>query len=478
MELSVAIIFKNEIRCLERCLRSLLPLKKRVSCEIVMADTGSTDGSREIAERYADVVFDFPWVNDFSAARNAVLDRCTGAWALVMDCDEWLDGDIRELTTFLRGGRKERFDQVMLTIRNYSTASLDEYGDSKLYRLLNLASEPRYVGAIHEYPEFPRKERNAEFDHTVLHHDGYVMLNDGSQAGEAKRARNIALLRAELDRSPDDLRRLMQFVESGDREPDRGEKLRHAVSLIEARRGEWERYGPPLLSYAVQLAYKHDLPELEPWGREAFELFPGSYFTRIDAAYILAAHSFEQQDFSRAARYGEEYLQARRDYAGDDKGRVETTVSILQRDDDGNERDILVVLARAYTHLGQPERALSLLSGWPWEETDGRQVKNFLVALRELRASAETVDILPLLLDCQERIQKPVPSAERARERMSAFEALYAVTDSAPPPPSQELLQLAEKVRAILEKYPADDPAIIDLKSSAAYQKVKHLIER
>ena len=44
--------------------------------------------SRNIAARHADVLFDFPWVNDFSAARNAVLDRCTGKWTLTVDADE------------------------------------------------------------------------------------------------------------------------------------------------------------------------------------------------------------------------------------------------------------------------------------------------------------------------------------------------------------------------------------------------------
>ena len=53
--LTVGIIFKNELRCLERCLKSLQPLREAISCEVVMADTGSSDGSREIAERYADV---------------------------------------------------------------------------------------------------------------------------------------------------------------------------------------------------------------------------------------------------------------------------------------------------------------------------------------------------------------------------------------------------------------------------------------
>ena len=86
-DLSVAIIFKNESRCLERCLKSLQPLRERLSLQIVMADTGSTDGSREIAARYADVLIDFPWINDFAAARNATLEHCTGRWTLVIDCE-------------------------------------------------------------------------------------------------------------------------------------------------------------------------------------------------------------------------------------------------------------------------------------------------------------------------------------------------------------------------------------------------------
>lgn len=31
-----------------------------------MAGTGSDDGSREVAEQYADTVIDFPWTNDFN----------------------------------------------------------------------------------------------------------------------------------------------------------------------------------------------------------------------------------------------------------------------------------------------------------------------------------------------------------------------------------------------------------------------------
>lgn len=474
--LSVAMIFKNEIRCLKRCMESLQPLRKRFSVEIVMADTGSTDGSRSIAEHYADVLFDFPWVNDFSAARNATLDCCSGAWALVIDCDEWLDSDLDELTDFLLGTQKERFNQVMVIQRNYSTADLSEYGDAKPYRLLNMASRPRFVGTIHEIPTFSKEGLTAEFVRTILHHDGYVMLNNGSGAGEEKRRRNIGLLREELEKTPDDLCRLMQFLESGDLEPDHDEQLRRAVALVEAKAPEWERYGPPLLRYAVQTAYSRELPELDQWMEIAIERFLNSYFTRIDVAYVLTARSFEQRDFRGAVRCGEAYLQARRDFASDNKGRQEMSVSILQRDDDNSEWDVRAIMARSFLRLGQPERALSLLENWAWEETGARQVQNFIIALRELRGSFD-VNILPLLMECQERIQKPVPSAERAAERVQAFQELCTIKDSDAPQTPPELMQLAEKVKAILDKLPPNDPMALELKNSEAYKKISHLIE-
>ena len=49
--LSIGMIFKNEIRCLERCMKSLESLRKAIPCELVMADTGSDDGSRAVAEK-------------------------------------------------------------------------------------------------------------------------------------------------------------------------------------------------------------------------------------------------------------------------------------------------------------------------------------------------------------------------------------------------------------------------------------------
>ena len=121
---SIGIIFKNEIRCLERCLKSLQPLRDAVPCELVMADTGSDDGSRAVAEQYADILFDFPWIDDFAAARNAVIDHCSGQWYISVDADEWLVGSVQELVEF-SGAKNLPKNFAGYHIRNYQSVGLE-----------------------------------------------------------------------------------------------------------------------------------------------------------------------------------------------------------------------------------------------------------------------------------------------------------------------------------------------------------------
>ena len=64
--------------------------------EIVVVDTGSTDRTREIAREFGARVFEFVWVDDFAAARNAALARATGDYAFWLDADDVIDPPERE----------------------------------------------------------------------------------------------------------------------------------------------------------------------------------------------------------------------------------------------------------------------------------------------------------------------------------------------------------------------------------------------
>lgn len=89
-EISLCMIVKNEEETLGRCLRSV----GEIADEIVIADTGSTDRTREIAEQLGCRVFDFPWTDDFSAARNFSFSKATKDYILWLDADDvFLDGD-------------------------------------------------------------------------------------------------------------------------------------------------------------------------------------------------------------------------------------------------------------------------------------------------------------------------------------------------------------------------------------------------
>ncbi|MDQ7040296.1 MAG: glycosyltransferase family 2 protein [Rhodothermus sp.] len=84
--LSLCMIVKNEAEYLETCLKLARPHVD----EIVVIDTGSTDGTQDIARRYADVFEEIEWPNSFAAARNYSLERASGQYILILDGDEYI----------------------------------------------------------------------------------------------------------------------------------------------------------------------------------------------------------------------------------------------------------------------------------------------------------------------------------------------------------------------------------------------------
>jgi glycosyltransferase involved in cell wall biosynthesis len=84
VSVSLCLIVKNESAHLADCLESAAGLTD----EVVVVDTGSTDDTRDIARRYGARVFDFPWCDDFAAARNESIRHATGDWILWLDADD------------------------------------------------------------------------------------------------------------------------------------------------------------------------------------------------------------------------------------------------------------------------------------------------------------------------------------------------------------------------------------------------------
>lgn len=383
--LSIGMIIKNEIRCLERCLKSLEPLRRAIPCELVIADTGSTDGSREVAERYADILFDFTWVNDFAAARNAVLERCGGKWFLAVDADEWLVGDFSELTHFLMGTEQEEHNAAFLVVRNFKDQMQKNWDDFYAGRLGKLrGGKLRYRNPIHEAFYYTDGTELGIFRklNTVLNHDGYAYENEAQKA--AKFGRNITLLREELKKDPTNLRTLVECVQSC---IDRKE-LSGYVDQVQAvlRTPEGERnlfravgYQYSILAYNNQNRYEEVLSCLEEAERE----MPGSYPILVDgeAAALVACHALG--DYEGAAAHGRAWNKALADVdQGKDLTQPErycTQYNTTGRADRSNLRSILADALRRLGRTEELEKVLEEIEPMMLSEQRAMQLLNSML---------------------------------------------------------------------------------------------------
>src|SRR5262249_30700920 len=86
---SLCMIVRNEERELHDCLAPVAELFD----EIIIVDTCSTDATKDVAARFTRHVFDFPWRDDFAAARNEALRHASGEWIFWLDADDRLSAD-------------------------------------------------------------------------------------------------------------------------------------------------------------------------------------------------------------------------------------------------------------------------------------------------------------------------------------------------------------------------------------------------
>ncbi|MBB30898.1 MAG: hypothetical protein CME25_18570 [Gemmatimonadetes bacterium] len=187
VRISVCMIARDEEIFLTRCLDNI----GESAFEILVGDTGSVDNTREVARTSGAQVFDIPWANDFSKARNEVIDRARGDWILVLDCDEVIsrkDWDVIRKTVL--SGRAVGY---RMTTRNYTSSSdragwrpcKGEYDEEALYsgwfpttkvRLFENRPRIRFEGALHELVESSIEAFGGGIVDCLVpvHHYGYV----------------------------------------------------------------------------------------------------------------------------------------------------------------------------------------------------------------------------------------------------------------------------------------------------------------
>ena len=190
--ISLTMIVRNESAHLVNCLESV---KNKVE-EMIIVDTGSTDDTVSIAQRYTPNVYTFPWHNDFSAARNFAIKRASGDWILALDADEEVQCQDQNCFHSLlnRGEDKEAF---LLPLLNPISDSTEEFNTFYVLRLFRNDGRYQYVGKIHEQISLPDQQKVGLATGPILMHRSLPL-----KIRHQKRNRNLQLLKKASQEDP------------------------------------------------------------------------------------------------------------------------------------------------------------------------------------------------------------------------------------------------------------------------------------
>jgi len=198
--ISLCMIVKNEERALARCLDSI----RGLAGEIIIVDTGSTDSTRAVAERYGAKVnsFDFTFV-DFAGARNHALAQAGGRWILALDADEILQpAGIPLIQHLVARNENAGYYFQRLNRRQNSEAAMTDH----VIRLFPNRPDYRYRGRVHETLDAAILAAGGRLVPTEI-----TIEHDFASDPETRRQRNlryIAILNEEIAADPSDHSRL------------------------------------------------------------------------------------------------------------------------------------------------------------------------------------------------------------------------------------------------------------------------------
>lgn len=198
--ISICIIAKNEEKNIYTFLSRIIAHTKGYPVEILIADTGSTDATVEIASTFPVKLVHFDWINDFSAARNFTLQQATNDWILVLDCDEHIEELTMDGVEYFISNHPQSVG--MICIKNHSLIN----GYDSIYQ----ESKERFFNRKYFHYESIVHEQLRSLDNSVIKrisipitidHNGYAGTPEEMRK---KVMRNNQLLFKMLEQTPND----------------------------------------------------------------------------------------------------------------------------------------------------------------------------------------------------------------------------------------------------------------------------------
>jgi glycosyltransferase involved in cell wall biosynthesis/tetratricopeptide (TPR) repeat protein len=195
---SLTMIVKNEEHNLPDCLTSVRDLVD----EAIVVDTGSGDRTREIAKSFGAILGEFPWIDDFAAARNAALDHATGDYAFWMDADDRIDEanrvKLRALFDSLKG-ENDAYVVKCLCVGDQTATSGTIVDHVRVFRRV---PAHRWSYRIHEQilPALRNTNAKVGWSGVTVRHVGYI----DATVRKRKLQRDVRLLQLDVQDHPED----------------------------------------------------------------------------------------------------------------------------------------------------------------------------------------------------------------------------------------------------------------------------------
>lgn len=214
----LSMIVKNGGETLRSCLESA----REIVSQIVIADTGCTDDTCDIAREFGATILSVPWENHFANARNAALAPMTTDWVLVLDADEELDRDARQripallkatgvggyvtpIRNYMPGRFNRGWDRIGVPndFRHERAKDAPSYVAHENCRLFQRRPEIYFTGRVHELVENQIRAAGLrlEIANFFIHHFGQLV---DQEARTRKRAFYRDLMRRKTEDHPDD----------------------------------------------------------------------------------------------------------------------------------------------------------------------------------------------------------------------------------------------------------------------------------
>ncbi len=412
--LSIGMIVKNEEKDLEACLESLRPLMDEVESELIIVDTGSTDRTVEIAQKYTDQIYDFEWINDFAAARNFGVDKAKGKWFFQVDADDRLQ-DPAELIEFLNDEKElKKYYTANIVYHSYTNKEYTMFSDARIVRLFRLGVGNRFRGSIHEVPAriIPTKELQ-----TVIDHYGYVY--ETPEDAQRKAKRNNILLEKELEEKPDDIRLLDHYAATCEPEKKR-EVLEHARELCKKEPEHF--YFSNIYWKLTRLLYiLKEYEEVIKATEEYFSLTTQPHVGDIEIRFNAGNSLYQMGEHKRAVDEFRKYIDLYSQYKDGSLQAQDTMCAVAERVSDQNRETTLCQMVNCYQHIKEYAEIPETIYKIPISHISPNLPAYFQKVLQEAIRETKDYNILFRVEKWYNEIPSDAPSREDKIKSMRVF---------------------------------------------------------